>query len=45
MKTMIVAFVIAALITIIASGVLSGFGMTTSNQMSGDAVRLDEVEK
>ncbi len=43
MKVMIIAFATSVLIAIVASGVLSGAGMSTSDLMSGDTVRLDEV--
>ncbi|WP_162933124.1 hypothetical protein [Roseovarius sp. EL26] len=43
MKIMIIAFAISVLIAIVASGVLSATGQSTSEQMTGDAVRLDEV--
>lgn len=41
MKTMIIAFIVTILIAIIASGVLSGAGFSSSQQNAGEAVRLD----
>ncbi|SLN20737.1 hypothetical protein ROA7450_00712 [Roseovarius albus] len=45
MKTMFIAFIVTVLIAIIASGVLSGAGLSSSQKNAGDAVRLDEDEQ